>query len=79
MIRLLWVDERDGERLLTVGLTDVNLKRLQAGQPVSLRPVAEGLEHDRLVIYHATRDSLIELADTLGVDQKVLLDQLGEG
>lgn len=79
MIRLLWIDERDGERLLTLGLTDVNIKRLMEGQPVQIRPVAEGLAHDRLVIFHATRNSLIELADTLGVDQKILLDQLGEG
>lgn len=72
----------DGDTGL-IGLTDVNLKRLQEGKPVDfdMRSLGPAGAHGptRIVIFHATRESLIELARTVGMDEKDLLDQLGEG
>lgn len=73
---------RLGETAL-LGLTDVNVQRMTAGDPilVSLADLGPpGREPPRdFVIFHATREALLEIAEAKGVDPKMLLDQLGEG
>ena len=69
----------DSERLYVLGLTDVNLSRLQEGRPIKL-PVNEHLQTaDSFVLFHATREACIELARGLGIEEHRLLDLLGEG
>ncbi|HEX8752109.1 MAG TPA: hypothetical protein VF731_01720 [Solirubrobacterales bacterium] len=83
MLKFVARSDELGRVLAFVGLTDVNLQRLQAGDPIKF-PAAQIIPPDGrastdLVIFHATRDSVIELAETLGVDQARMLDALGEG
>lgn len=78
MIRLVHV--LDDDRLMyAFGLTDVNVQRLTNGLPIRTSLVPGARDSDVLVLYHATRESCVELANTLGIDQATLLDQLGEG
>lgn len=67
-----------GRYTVFLGLTDVNLRRLQDAQPMR-RPLDTPRQPDDVVIFHATRSALLELADTLGVPQTEFLDQVGEG
>lgn len=83
----------DGKRLILIGLTDVNLRRLDrggeegVGQPIKLAlaecvpPEArsEPLGEAELVLFYASRASILVLARTLGHDPRGMLDQLGEG
>lgn len=72
-----------------LGLTDVNIKRLTDGQPVtatlsSFIPEGQELTLDEgdnieIVVFHATRETVLELAHHFGLDEKVMLDALGEG
>lgn len=81
-----------GRRIL-IGLTDVNMRRLDSGgdegvgQPLTLAlgecvpPEArlEPVGDVELVVFYASRESILVLAQTLGQDPKGMLDQLGEG
>jgi hypothetical protein len=81
-------------RIIFLGLTDVNLHRLSTGGDEGVgRPIdvslADFLPDDgaretyagkvRLVVFYATRESILELAKALDQDPKGMLDQLGEG
>jgi hypothetical protein len=79
--------------LVLLGLTDVNMQRLNRGGDEGLgRPIKlaladcvppetrdEPVGNVELVVFFASRESIIALAETLGQDPKGMLDQLGEG
>lgn len=81
-----------GRRIL-IGLTDVNVRRLTEGgdeglgQPLLVEladcvpPEArdEPVGDVTLVLFYASRESILLLAETMGQDPKGMLDQLGEG
>jgi hypothetical protein len=84
---------KGGGLIVFFGLTDVNLQRLSTGgdegvgRPMDIAladfvpEVAETtpIGNVRLVVFHATRESIIELGKALDQDVKGMLDQLGEG
>lgn len=71
-------DHPETGRTMLLGLTDVNVRRMTSDRPIKV-DLRESDPIDTLVIFHATRQTLVQIADQLGVDQKLLLDQLGEG
>lgn len=79
---------QNGKQQLVLGLTSVNLRRLASTTDDGSMTVPLGqmlppgvpLEADaELLVFHATRDTCLRLADALGVPQAKFLDSLGEG
>lgn len=83
----------DGRRLVLLGLTDVNMRRLDTGGDEGLgRPIrlalsecvppaalGEPVGDVDLVVFYASRESIVAIGETLGHDVTGMLDQLGEG
>ena len=79
-------------RLLFVGLTGVNLQRLTTGGDEGVgRPMRFSLGtfvppetttqvgEVEVIVFYASRQSIVELGKALDQDVKGMLDQLGEG
>lgn len=81
----LGAEGEDGKRRCAIlGLTDVNLQRLQEGKPVLVSvsdffpgvPEFDGLD---VAVFHATREDALKIGRAYGIDDKKILDALGEG
>lgn len=75
-----------GQSVVVLGLTDVNLSRLQDDQPIRVQagefvPPGEGgdLSEADIVVFYASRASILELAELWKIDPKEMLDMLAEG
>lgn len=74
---------RDGKPLLILGLTDQNIERLKAGQPVHVAAgsVEDGVQVSVVILHGPTEHHLMNtLRGFIGLDTRMRLDpRLGDG
>lgn len=76
MIKLMGINPKNGRKMLSMGLSNGNIRKLKEGKPIVIFGPEVGIEVDLMIFWGETDEKLVEMVKPFIGPETIVRDQL---